>query len=186
MARITAPGFGTYTPSALTPGAPVAERQHPAHVVNALVLLACTSMYFGTGWSLVLFSFPMAPQLTPATYAIPFVMPIAEATRFFTPLTGVMLASCALMLWGEWRTGYRWVPVVVALAVVAASLITTRAIFPLNDIMAAGITDQARLDDVLARWMRLSRIRNMLWTLEWLTMAAYFAHKALRAPRAAR
>ncbi|AHG91822.1 protein of unknown function DUF1772 [Gemmatirosa kalamazoonensis] len=183
MARIAAPGYGSYTPHALTPAAADAPpRQHPLHVVNATLLLACASMYFGTGWSLVLFSFPIAPRLTPSTYTLPFVAPVEAATRFFTVMTIVMLVSAAVMLWGEWRTGYRWVPIVVALAVVAATVLTTRIIFPANHEMEAGIATQARLDTVLARWMLLNRIRTGIWTVQWLTMATYFALRARRAP----
>jgi hypothetical protein len=186
MARITTPGFGTYSPGALTSEAPAAERQRPAHVVNAAFLFACVSMYFGTGWSLVLFSFPIAPQLTPANYYMQFVPQVEAATRFFTYMTGAMLVSALLMVWGEWRTGYRWVPVVVLLGAVAATGLTMRLIFPLNQEMSAGIATQARLDAVLDRWMLLNRVRVGLWTVQWLAMTAYFAHKAMRAPKAAR
>ena len=31
-------------------------------VASYMLLFACTSMYFGTGWSLVLFSFPTAER----------------------------------------------------------------------------------------------------------------------------
>jgi hypothetical protein len=181
MARTAAPRFGSYTP-ALTPRAATAAPQHPLHVANAALLLACASMYFGTGWSLVLFSFPIAPRLTPATYALPFVLPVEAATHFFTYMTIVMLVGAAVMIWGEWRTGYRWVPIVVLLAVLAATLLTTQIIFPANHEMEAGIATQARLDVVLARWMLLNRIRTGLWTVQWLAMTAYFVLKALRAP----
>jgi hypothetical protein len=140
-------------------------------------------MYFGTGWSLVLFSFPVAHRLTPATYYMQFVPQVAAATRFFTYMTIAMLASVSLMIYGEWRTGYRWVPIIVLMAVVAATWMTMRAIFPLNGEMSAGITNQARLDTVLRRWMSLNTVRVLLWTLQWLAMACYFGLKAARAPR---
>jgi hypothetical protein len=140
-------------------------------------------MYFGTGWSLALFSFPIAPQLTPANYYMQFVPQVDAATRFFTYMTSAMLASAAVMIWAEWRTGYRWIPVVVLLAVGAATGLTLTLIFPLNHEMSTGIATQARLNAVLSRWMLLNRIRVGIWTVQWLVMAAYFAHKAVRAPR---
>jgi hypothetical protein len=185
MARITAQEFGSYTPGALTgPASGAGTRQHPAFVVNAAFLLACVSMYFGTGWSLVLFSFPVAPQLTPANYYMQFVPQVDAATRFFTYMTGAMLASAAVMVWAEWRTGYRWVPLVVFAAVAAATGLTLTLIFPLNHEMSAGITTQARLTFVLDRWMLLNRIRVGIWTVQWLAIVTYFVQKALRAPRA--
>jgi len=184
MARIAAPGYGSYTPHAVTPAAADAPpRQHPLHVVNAAFLLACVSMYFGTGWSLVLFSFPISPQLTPANYYLQFVPQVEAATRFFTYMTGAMLASAAVMIWAEWRTGYRWIPIVVLLAVGAATLLTTTLIFPLNREMSAGIATQARLGVVLDRWMLLNRIRVGIWTVQWLVAMSYFVLKAVRAPR---
>jgi hypothetical protein len=155
-------------------------------VLNAALLLACVSMYFGTGWSLVLFSFPIAPRLTPDSYYLQFVPQVQAATRFFTGMTGVMLASGALMLWSEWRTGYRWVPAVTLAGIVAATGLTMAFIIPYNREMAAGITDAARLAEVLARWMTLNKVRVSLWTVQWLAMTWYFVHKAMRAPASSR
>ncbi|MEO8620527.1 MAG: hypothetical protein ABI625_05640 [bacterium] len=160
------------------------DRQRWYWTLNAVFLLACVSMYFGTGWSLVLFSFPIAPKLTTATYYMQFVPQVEAATQFFTYMTMAMLASAALMIIAEWRTGYAWVPVIVLLLVIAATWLTKQYIFPLNHEMSAGITTQARLDEVLGKWMRLNTIRVMLWTVQWVTISSYFGLKAARAPRA--
>jgi len=170
--------------SAMTASVLSIERQRWWWVVNALFLFACISMYFGTGWSLVLFSFPISPRLTPMTYYMQFVPQVEAATRFFTYMTIAMLVSAALMTYAEWRTGYRWVPILVLLAIVAATWMTRQAIFPLNQEMSTGIKDQARLNAVLAKWMSLNTVRVLLWTLQWLAMASYFGLKAVRAPRA--
>jgi hypothetical protein len=141
-------------------------------------------MYFGTGWSLVLFSFPIASTLTPATYYMQFVPQVAAATHFFTYMTSVMFISAALMVYSEWRTGYRWVPLIVLLAVVAATWLTIHSIFPLNDEMSAGISDPERLRVVLSHWMHLNTERVLIWTIEWIAVASYFGLKAARAPLA--
>jgi hypothetical protein len=149
-------------------------------ILNHSLLFLCTSMYLGTGWSLVLFSFPVAPSLTPATYYLQFVPQVAGATRFFTYMTGVMIACACVMLAAEWRTRFRWAPIVVLLGVVVATGLTLRFIFPYNQEMAAGIRDPGRLALVLGRWMSLNRIRVGLWTVQWLAMMSYFAVKTLQ------
>jgi hypothetical protein len=98
-------------------------------------------------------------------------------------MTIAMLVSAPVMIWTEWSTGYRWVPIVVLLAIIAATALTEKVIFPLNVEMADGITDQTRLTDILNRWMLCNRIRVWLWTIEWLAMAAYLWMKLARAPR---
>jgi len=139
------------------------------------LLLLCASMYLGTGWSLVLFSFPVAPQLTVGNYYLQFVPQVAAATRFFTYMTGLMIVLALVMLAAEWRTRFRWVPVVVLLGVVASTLLTTRLIFPLNAAMSDGITDATRLADVLGHWMALNRVRVGIWTVQWLALVLYFS-----------
>ena len=152
-------------------------------VLNNSLLFLCTSIYLGTGWSLVLFSFPLAPQLTPDTYSLPFVLPVENATRFFTYMTSLMFALLTIMLISEWRTRFRWVPIVVLAAVVAATALTIVFIFPHNHEMETGITDPARLQLILGKWMTLNTIRTSLWTVEWLAMMAYFAMKSSPAER---
>ena len=146
-------------------------------VLNHSLLFLCTSMYLGTGWSLVLFSFPVAPELTPDNYYMQFVPQVTAATQFFTWMTGLMLVLAGVMLWSEWRTRFRWTPVVVLLGVVAATGLTMQFILPYNAEMAAGITEPARLGEVLDRWMGLNRVRVGLWTVQWLAMMTYFALK---------
>lgn len=155
------------------------------HLVNAVILFLGASLYFGTGWSLVLFSFPVAPLLTVENYWMQFVPQLDAATRILTIISGVMLVSAVVLAWHERRTSLRWYPLVVLVCVAAAGLITTQFIFPYNREMAAGITDPERLRVVIREWMALSRVRNAFWTVEWLAMMGYFVHKLLRLERRA-
>ncbi len=144
----------------------------------ALFLLLCTSMYLGTGWSLVLFSFPIAGTLRTDNYYTHFVPQVEAATRFFTVMTGLMLVAGTVLLVMEWSTPYRWVPIVVLGGVVAATFLTMRYILPYNRQMKAGITDEAVLQRTLSRWMALNRVRVGLWTVQWAAMAMWFAAAA--------
>lgn len=147
-------------------------------LLNHSVLFLCTSMYLGTGGSLIFFSFPIAPQLTVENYYLQFVPQVEAATHFFTYMTMVMIAACGVMMWAEWKTSYRWVPVTVLLAVLAATGLTMAFIFPYNDTMKNGITDPAVLHQTLDRWMFLNKIRVGFWAIQWLCMMVYFASKA--------
>ena len=58
-------------------------------VLNNSVLFACVSMYLGTGWSLVLFSFSIADQLTPGLWwdaAVAAVRGVLAKAGFFKVL----------------------------------------------------------------------------------------------------
>jgi hypothetical protein len=149
-----------------------------ANAIVAALMLLFASLYLGTGWSLVLFSFPLAPRLTPQTYALPFVEPVKNATRFFTFLTIAMLIAAVVLLVGEADSGYLWVPIVYLAGVIAATALTLLFIFPYNRELKAGVTDQDRLRLVLGKWMRLNVVRVSLWTVQWLAVALYFVLKA--------
>ncbi|KVP38617.1 DUF1772 domain-containing protein [Burkholderia ubonensis] len=149
-------------------------------IANHAFLLLCASIYLGTGASLVLFSFPVAPQLTPDNYYLQFVPQVTAATAFFTVMTKLMLASGSVMLVAEWRQPTRWVPIVVLLGVLVATFVTLEWIFPLNAELAGHIKDAARLRQVLDDWMRLNRLRVALWCIQWSALAWYFARWANR------
>jgi hypothetical protein len=149
-----------------------------ANVIVAALMLLFASMYLGTGWSLVLFSFPLAPRLTPQTYELPFVAPVEQATRFFTWMTIAMLVTAVALIVGEADGKYLWVPIVYLAGVVAATAITMLLIFPFNKELKAGVTDPGRLHLVLERWMRLNKVRVALWTVQWTAVALYFVLKA--------
>lgn len=143
-------------------------------VASYMLLFACTSMYFGTGWSLVLFSFPTADQLTPDNYYSHFVPQVEAATRFFTYMTNLMIILAIVMIVGEWGEPLMWVPWVVVAGIVAATTLTIVAILPLNRRMKEGITDTTELGSILKRWMSLNRVRVAIWTIQWLAMAIWF------------
>jgi hypothetical protein len=150
-------------------------------VVNSSFLFLCVSMYFGTGWSLVLFSFPVEPQLTVDNYYLQFVPPVTIATHFFTYMTALMCVSCVIMAIGEWKTPDRWIPAIVLVLVLTATGLTVWKILDLNKQMAAHITDPELLKDVFRRWMSLNRVRVAFWTLQWITLMVYFGRKAISA-----
>ena len=153
--------------------------------LNKALLFACVSMYFGTGWSLVLFTFPIAPKLTPENYYNQFVPQVTSATHFFTYMTMVMMTCCVIFIIEEWKSSNKWYPAGVLLLVITATWLTLNYIFPYNQRMAAGITDAAELKEVLQKWMSLNVLRVSLWTVQWILMmtffsASYFQYKRLK------
>jgi hypothetical protein len=148
-------------------------------LLNHVILFLCCSIYLGTGISLVFFQFPLEPKLTPDNYAMIFVEPVDNATRFFTWMTVVMLVTGLVMLLSEWFTGIKWVPALVLLALAASTLLTIYFIIPLNKELAAGVTDPARLREVFGRWADFNRLRVSLWVIEWAAMMYWFYRMAL-------
>ena len=149
-----------------------------ANVIVAALMLLFASMYLGTGWSLVLFSFPLAPRLTPENYQLPFIEPVKNATRFFTIMTIAMLVAAVVLIVGEAGGEYLWVPIVYLAGVVAATALTLLFIFPYNKELTAGVTETGRLRVVLGKWMRLNVVRVLLWTVQWVAITLYFVLKA--------
>ena len=150
-------------------------------LINHCILFTCCSIYLGTGISMVFFQMPLEPKLTVDNYALVFVEPVANATRFFTYMTIVMLITGFVMLVTEWFTGLRWVPIFVLLAVIAATLLTIYVQFPYNKELTDGIHDPEHLKVVLSGWASMNRIRVSLWVVEWLAMMYWFYRLAFLA-----
>ena len=150
-------------------------------LLNHVLLLLCCSIYIGTGVSLVFFQFPLEPKLTVDNYYLIFIEPVTNATRFFTYMTIVMMVCAVIMLFTEWFSGLRWVPVVVLLAVVASTVLTMMIIIPLNKELAAHVTDPARLKIVFGQWANMNRVRVSLWAVQWAAMAYWFYRLAYQA-----
>ena len=142
-------------------------------ILNDVFLLACCSMYFGTGWSLALFSFPTAKDLTIDNYYDQFVPQVTAATKFFTWMTFAMIAAAVVMTVSEWHHKL-WAPVIVLVGVIVATAVTKVWILPLNAVMAGHIRDPGVLRMTLTRWMAFNRLRVALWTVQWLALATYF------------
>ena len=146
--------------------------------LNHTILLLCSSIYLGTGLSLTLFQFPSFDDLTVENYSIIVVPPIERATTFFTYMTQVMYVTGAIMLLAEWRTRLRWAPIVVLVTLTATTALTILFIFDYNEELNAGITDPARLVEVMDSWMTLNWVRVGIWVVMWLAVATYFAVRA--------
>jgi hypothetical protein len=144
-------------------------------ILDASVLLMCASMYFGTGWSLVLFQFPSRAKLTVDNYYEQFVPPVMRATRFFTWMTMVMVGTAIVLITVERHSAYLVPPSILLAAVIAATVLTLKFIVPWNKRMEEGIKDNVELQQVLGKWMSLNWIRVLLWTVQWVAIATWFA-----------
>jgi hypothetical protein len=92
-----------------------------------------------------------------------------------------MVVTCSIMIAAEWKTGWRWLPIALLLALIGATCLTYFVIFPINAVLRAGVADQAHLDRVIARWKSLTEIRVAIWSFEWLLMMLWFGARAYRA-----
>lgn len=150
-------------------------------LLNNVVLFLCCSIYLGVGVFLIFFLLPLESQLSVDNYFLVFVEPVAHATSVLTYVTIVMLVTALIMLASEWFTGLKWPPIIVLLALITATLITHQFHFPLNEELAAGVTDSGRLAVILEEWAFYSRLRGSAWFIEWLAVMYYFYALARKA-----
>jgi hypothetical protein len=136
------------------------------------------SYYLGIGWSTAITQFPVMPLLNVENYYLHFVPQVAASTAFLYVLVPLMFIATAVMLLAEWRTRFRWVPMVVLAALITSSAITYFLIFPVNRALSAGVTNAAQLSELINAWVRYTWYRIPLWSLEWLCMMYYFAARA--------
>jgi hypothetical protein len=132
-------------------------------------------MYFGTGWSLALFSFPIAPKLTTATYYNQFVPQVTAATHFFTYMTMLIMLCCVIFIIEKFKSPDKWYPILILALIIITTAITIIYIFPYNNKMSAGITDPAELQTVLTAWIHLNIVRVCIWTVMWLVIMVYYS-----------
>ncbi|MCY3857597.1 MAG: hypothetical protein OXG25_01670 [Gammaproteobacteria bacterium] len=151
-----------------------------ALLINHSILFLCTSTYLGAGVFLVFFLLPLEPQLDISNYKVVLVDPIDYATRFFTWVTILIVITSLIMLVTEWVSGLKWPSIVVLLGVGIATTITHQFHFPLNEELAAGITSNDRLADVLDEWADYSRLRFLFWAVQWFAVMYYFYSLAYR------
>jgi hypothetical protein len=147
-------------------------------LVSYAALFAAISIYFGTAWSTVIFQFPVLPELLVRNYYQHFVPQGSTATTFLSILVPLMSAVCLVMLKEEWDTRFRWVPIVVFGAIIAAACVHYFFVLPINREMAARINDQTELTSVIGKWVQYTWYRVVLWSVEWLAMMYYFGARA--------
>ncbi|MCZ0954639.1 MAG: hypothetical protein OXQ89_14105 [Rhodospirillaceae bacterium] len=150
-------------------------------LLNNAFLFLCCSIFLGTGVSLVFFHLPLEPQLNVDNYYVVLIEPVENATVFFTYVTVLMLIAALIMLGSEWLSGLKWPPIIVLLSVITATVMAYTMLFPINEELEAGITDNVRLATLLAQWADFNRLRVSLWLLQWLAMMYYFYALARRA-----
>lgn len=152
------------------------------YTINNGSLASCVSMYFGTGWSLVLFSFPVVNQLTTSNYYLQFVPQVTTATVFFTWVTALIMVNAIILLIEERKTPLKWFGAGVLLTVIVATALTEIYLLPYNKQMASGITSETELKYILEKWMKLNKIRVGIWSIQWLLVMIYFFIKMNKKP----
>jgi hypothetical protein len=149
-------------------------------VLNKAVLFACVSMFFGTGLSLILFSFPIAPYLTPSNYYYEFVPEVSGAVHFFTYMTILIMVCCIIFIIEKFKSPLKWYPIITLVLTIATTALTLIYIIPYNDLMEAGFKTNADLHAVLTKWMDLNYIRVSIWIGMWLSMMVYYTYLAIQ------
>ena len=145
--------------------------------INHVCLMFGTTMYVGVLWSLKFFWFPTWHKLTPANYYDQFVPQTLAATKFFTVVVPIMFLSCIFMAISEWKTKLRWAPIAAFLTLGAATFVGAGKILPINKFLREGVTDQARLTELMTKWIGLNEFRFWALTILWLLVMYYFIAK---------
>ena len=147
--------------------------------LNNAYIFFCASLYLGLFWSLHFFWFPNYPDtLTVDNYYNAIIPQTDTATRFFFITIPIMMVTIGVMLYSEWKTRLRWVPLAWIPGLLLPVLVQQIFIENVNDQFKAGITDPAVLQDLLAEWMMLNDVRGVILTIMWGITMYFFIAKA--------
>lgn len=147
--------------------------------INNAYIFFCSSIYLGMFWSLHLFWFPNYPStLTLENYYDAIIPQTTLATQFFFVTIPIMAVAIVIMLITEWKTHLRWVPILWIPGLLAPVIVQQAYIEAVNNEFSAGVTSEARLQELLQEWMYLNDVRWIILSIMWGVTMYFFIAKA--------
>lgn len=145
--------------------------------INNAYIFFCASIYLGMFWSLHFFWFPNYPKtLNIDNYYDAIIPQTTLATNFFFITIPIMSVAILIMLITEWKTNLRWVPIAWIPGLLIPVIIQQHYIEDVNNQFIAGVTNSAKLQELLKEWMFLNDIRWIILTVMWcITMYLFIA-----------
>ena len=149
--------------------------------INSGYTFFVSSMHMGLMVSLVLFWYDSWAGLTLDTIQNNFGIPAQLATDLFVILIPIMMITATIMIITEWKTPVlRWAAVVVLIGIMGSTAMAKYFIFPVNDIIYAGVKTDEELKSLLLKWMELNNWRVFFSVLTWLAVFTFYTVKANR------
>jgi hypothetical protein len=145
--------------------------------INHVWYLAGATVYVGVLTTLRLFLYPSWHAITPATAHDHFTTPTDAATRFFLVAIPTWMFTGLVMIVTEWGDPLVWTAIVAFLGLLTTTCVGWFGIQPINREIKAGVQDQARLDSLLMRWMRINDLRWVAVIVMWGALCWYFVAK---------
>lgn len=148
--------------------------------INSGYTFFVASMHMGLMTSLVLFWYDSWEGLTIDTIQNNFGIPATLATELFVILIPIMMITASIMIVSEWKTSLKWPAIIVLIGILGSTATAKYFIFPVNDIIYAGVKTNEELKVLLLRWMVLNNWRIFFSVLTWLGMFAFYTMKIYR------
>ena len=147
--------------------------------INNAYIFFCASLYVGLFWSLHFFWFPHYPStLNLSNYYDAIIPQTTTATKFFFITIPIMLVAIIIMIITEWKTKFRWVPLLWLAGLLGPVIIQQKFIEDINNQFIAGLTDIDVLQELLHEWMFLNDLRGVILTIMWGIMMYYYIAKS--------
>lgn len=148
--------------------------------INSGYTFFVSSMHMGLMTSIVLFWYPSWAGLTLDTIQNNFGIPAQLATDLFIILIPIMMITASVMIISEWKTQLKWPAIIVLFGIMGSTAMAKYFIFPINDIIYAGVKTNEELKVLLLKWMYLNNWRVFFSVLTWLGMFAFYTMKIIR------
>jgi len=148
--------------------------------INSGYTFFVASWHTGLMVSLVLFWYASWEGLTLDTIQNNFGIPAKLATQLFVILIPIMMITATIMIISEWKTSLKWPAFVVLIGIMGSTAMAKYFIFPINDIIYAGVKTNVELKVLLMRWMVLNNWRVFFSVLTWFGMFMFYTMKAYR------
>jgi hypothetical protein len=145
--------------------------------INHGYIFLISSIYIGLFTSLHFFWFPTFATLTTQNYYEHIIAQTTAATHFFFIVIPPMILAIFIMLWSEWKTRFRWVPIAWIFGLGIPIWVQQGPIESVNTMLKSHITDQAQLEMLLQRWMMLNHMRWAILSAMWFVTLYYFVKK---------
>ena len=146
-------------------------------ILSHSYIFLIASIYVGLFTSLHFFWFPIFATLTVDNYYEHIIRQTTNATHFFFVTIPPMIFAIFVMLWSEWRTRFRWVPIAWIVGLGVPIWIQQGPIESINTILKTHVTDQAQLSTLLQQWMMYNHMRWAILSVMWGVTLYYFVAK---------